>query len=294
MPRPIPNYDLYGNLLSGASRDAVHCERVRERSAPHDWTIRLHRHKHLAQFFLFETAGIEITLAETRYRTTRPSALFVPPGTPHGFRFPDNTEGDVLTLALEALDADTVSRISLLPDHGATLLTEDTCPFFDDLRSVTRQAQRVFADVRPARNETLCTLARLLVLLCQSSLQTGLAGARPVDVHELTLHEQQAQRFCNLLEHHFQEPLSVGEYASRTGVSPAHLTRICRRLLNASPNALVRQRRLVEARRLLEFTRHPVTEIAQRSGYRDPAFFCRTFKKQTGMTPGGFRMRVGS
>ncbi|MFC6761464.1 helix-turn-helix domain-containing protein [Sulfitobacter porphyrae] len=76
----------------------------------------------------------------------------------------------------------------------------------------------------------------------------------------LTRHETQAENFCSLVEAHFREDLSVSDYGTKLGVSAPHLTRVCKSVLGFTPNELVRQRRLLEAKRLLEYTRLPISE----------------------------------
>jgi AraC family transcriptional regulator, transcriptional activator of pobA len=46
---------------------------------------------------------------------------------------------------------------------------------------------------------------------------------------------------------------------------------------------------MLEAKRLLIYSQANVKEIAYRLGYEDHAYFSRLFKKQTGLTPSGFR-----
>ena len=103
--RSIPNYELYGDLLSGSYIDTVHHETIKERSSKHHWTIRLHRHRNLAQVFLFRTPGVSFRLSEVTHTSTEPLALFIPPDTVHGFRFPEDVVGDVLSLRTNALGA---------------------------------------------------------------------------------------------------------------------------------------------------------------------------------------------
>ena len=44
-----------------------------------------------------------------------------------------------------------------------------------------------------------------------------------------------------------------------------------------------------EAKRLLESGQTPVDEISVASGYEDPSFFRRLFKRRTGLTPSQYR-----
>jgi AraC family 4-hydroxyphenylacetate 3-monooxygenase operon regulatory protein len=53
--------------------------------------------------------------------------------------------------------------------------------------------------------------------------------------------------------------------------------------------AIVHERALSEARRLLRFTQIPVAELSYQLGFADPAYFSRFFKQRTGLPPGEFR-----
>ncbi|HNH36489.1 MAG TPA: AraC family transcriptional regulator, partial [Rhodocyclaceae bacterium] len=52
---------------------------------------------------------------------------------------------------------------------------------------------------------------------------------------------------------------------------------------------LVQARLLLEARRRLVYIAAPVSLLAYELGFQDPAYFCRVFKRATGMTPTAFR-----
>ena len=74
----VPNYELYGEFLSGAHDELVHFEPLKERSSQIDWTIRLHRHARLVQVFSFQTPGVFVRVGEDTYTTTHPVILLVP------------------------------------------------------------------------------------------------------------------------------------------------------------------------------------------------------------------------
>ena len=289
MPRPVPTYELYGELLSGMRSDPVHHETIPERSARHDWNIRPHRHDRLAQIMRLGTAGVRITAGETAFENTGPLILLIPPGVVHGFRFPEHTEGDVVSLPLDQLDDETTQRLTAMGQGGPVVLTPDQATHFATIGTLMRQVQSVFQDISLERNAILKALARLIVLYIGADARAAHPVAVAAAPNDRTRHEAQAQAFCAAVEAGFADAHSVADYARSVGVSTPHLSRICRRILGVSPNALIRQRRMVEARRLLEFTRYSVADVALRAGFRDIAYFSRAFKADTGVTPSAFR-----
>ncbi|MFF0432976.1 AraC family transcriptional regulator [Streptomyces sp. NPDC004327] len=83
--------------------------------------------------------------------------------------------------------------------------------------------------------------------------------------------------------------LSVRACADRLGVTPGYLTEAVRAAVGRTPGSLLREARTQEAQRLLARTDLSVRQVAARTGFEDPAYFCRFFRRETGMSPGGFR-----
>ncbi|MFF9195547.1 AraC family transcriptional regulator [Streptomyces sp. NPDC014779] len=84
-------------------------------------------------------------------------------------------------------------------------------------------------------------------------------------------------------------PRSVRDCARRIGVTPGYLAEAVRAALGRTPAGLLREARTQEAQRLLARTELTVRQIAARTGFDDPAYFCRFFRRETGMSPGDFR-----
>lgn len=295
--RSVPNYELYGELLSGVRHDPVHLEAIKERSSRHNWTIRLHRHSRLAQIFVFQSAGIFVRLGEIEYTTTEPAILMIPPGIPHGFRFSEDVIGDVITLRTEELDAATNAKIeqfnldrAYIMGRGAGRgIDSSATPYFDSVTSLIDQLRMLLQDVTVDRSDLLLSVVQLIIAyLSASRHQTMVRRDVPLS-NQLSRHEIQADQFCKLVEEHFETSWGVTDYAREVGISAPQLTRISRRILGCPPNELVGQRRILEAKRLLEYTRLSISEIAHRSGYRDAAFFSRAFKQKTGFSPQAYR-----
>ncbi len=81
----------------------------------------------------------------------------------------------------------------------------------------------------------------------------------------------------------------VHELAARAAVSRRTLERRARDRFGRGLAAERRQRRLAEAQRLLAAGRVPIAEIATRTGFSSHSQLVRTFRRETGMTPGAWR-----
>jgi AraC-like DNA-binding protein len=79
------------------------------------------------------------------------------------------------------------------------------------------------------------------------------------------------------------------QIASELGMAESTLRRRFRQATGTPPHAYVLQCRTARARQLLAETNLELKEIARRLGYRDVYFFCRQFRKQTGVPPGLYR-----
>jgi AraC family transcriptional regulator of adaptative response / DNA-3-methyladenine glycosylase II len=69
----------------------------------------------------------------------------------------------------------------------------------------------------------------------------------------------------------------VEALAERLGMGPRHLSRLCKKYLGVSPTQMARTARVQRAKRLLDETQLPVSEIALRSGFRSLRRFHTVF-----------------
>jgi AraC-like DNA-binding protein len=113
--------------------------------------------------------------------------------------------------------------------------------------------------------------------------------AHQADVKRPTAAKRLASRYSALLERDFRSGHGVADYATELGVTPTHLSRVCRESCGRSASDLLQDRRLYEARRLLAETREPVKTIAHTLGFTSPAYFTRAFHAKIGKTPSQFR-----
>lgn len=72
-------------------------------------------------------------------------------------------------------------------------------------------------------------------------------------------------------------------------VTPNHLYALCKDLTDLSAGELIRNRILLEAKRLLTNAKINVSEIAVDLGFADNSYFSKFFKKYEGVSPEVFR-----
>lgn len=97
------------------------------------------------------------------------------------------------------------------------------------------------------------------------------------------------RKFTRLVEEHYKSKHTVADYADLLCMSPKTITHKFNRLRLPQPNEVIKDRIVLEAKRLLVHTSLTAKEIAYDLGYQDPAYFSRLFLTKTGESPSNFR-----
>lgn len=96
--------------------------------------------------------------------------------------------------------------------------------------------------------------------------------------------------FSQLIEQHYTVLHAVADYAGLLFITPKSLNKRISIYSKTTPNDLIKNRIILEAKRLLAHTSLNVKEIAYRLGYEDSSYFIRFFTKHTGNSPQKFRI----
>lgn len=92
-----------------------------------------------------------------------------------------------------------------------------------------------------------------------------------------------------VLENYSSDTLTVGDIAASVGITEVHLRRIFKSRSGISPMRYVNYLRIEKAKNMLRGSNCTVSEVACISGFADPYYFSREFKRQVGLSPSGFR-----
>lgn len=97
-------------------------------------------------------------------------------------------------------------------------------------------------------------------------------------------------QFKNLLTVHSHSLKSPSAYASKLNVSLGYLNESIKKITGSTVSYWIQQEIFSEAKRLLYHSDADVKQIANELGYTDYAYFSRSFRKTSGMSPSEFRM----
>lgn len=281
---PVPIFKLYGETVYWPTPDLLHMESIPERSRLHDWHIQPHQHADLVQILYVRQGTAELEIEGRQYHFDRPVVQLVPPLCVHGFRFSHDVEGYVLSLALPLVEE--LGRVlggRILSSSSAHLLVSQERQQLDNALD---QLWKEYTDSAEGRDLMLSSLTNMLLIWLHRLQRKEMTQTVSPDRGG-----QHLSGFLQLLEQQFRKHCSIDGYATRLGISAAHLNALCRRFCQQSALQIINQRVLLEAKRCLIYTNMTVSQVADTLGFSDPAYFSRFFKRHTGLPPREFRLQ---
>ncbi len=91
------------------------------------------------------------------------------------------------------------------------------------------------------------------------------------------------------METNFAEEITTAQLVNISHYSQRHFIRLFSATYSVTPQQYLLSIRIRHASTLLRSTELSITETALRCGFSDPNYFCRIFKKSTGVTPSAYR-----
>ncbi|EGF91049.1 regulatory protein [Asticcacaulis biprosthecium C19] len=285
---PIPRFYLFGEPPPReVDEHFLHLETIADRSAPLQGRIRPHMHGDL-NHVLIVTRGHGRVLGEgDGLAFTAPHIVLVPAGSVHGFDFSDDISGHVLTIASAYLDEVFRTRDDLTRQPLAPL----TLPVDDHktLREIQRWVARLGRELRwQAPAHRVAIEANLLGLLAEIERLSHRHGDAPSAA--IPPHQRLLARFREQVERNFRGNWVLDDYLKALRATEPQLRYACQKAGESSPMQVLLYRRLIEAKRLLLYSDLTVTDCCHQTGFDDPAYFSRLFRRHVGQSPREFRL----
>lgn len=284
----IPVFKLYGESLDWPTPDLLHCETISSRSREHEWEIKPHRHADLCQLLFVFKGQAELEIEGQRTQLQTPAIQVLPPLSVHGFRFSEDVEGFIVTLATPLI----THLQAQLGDSVHALASAEHYPAGADgdyLNSLFSALQAEYNGHQPAREMLMHSLVSvIMVWVSRQAIVRHKASQRPQRQREYL------NGFIQLVEETYRQHVKVEDLAHRLGISVSHLNGTCRELAGQPALQIMHERQLLEAKRLLTYTSMTIYEMSELLGFSDPTNFTRLFRRRVGISPKAFRDRLKS
>ena len=168
-------------------------------------------------------------------------------------------------------------------------LRKDRCR--QDTPVVTNIINGMFGLLKVYFDQSECTCISQLVLCQLKAFFIGFheylqrnPQYRPDEVKSYRVREL-FNRFMMLLEKDYKISRDVNYYAEKMNISSKYLTNIVNQVTGHTPKTIIDQYVILQLKLHLKRSTQSIKEMAWEFHFADVSFFCRYFKKHTGLTP---------
>jgi len=285
MKKHIPVYDIQN--FSAYKNDGILVSRFGYYAQQHQHLHSAHRHSFY--HFVFFTKGSGKQQIDFKTFDVKPKLIyFMIPGQVHSWAFESEPDGYLLnfsasyfsSLLLQQEYLDKFSFFSGKPEEQVLVLDEATS---DRISTIFEEILKEGELNQPINDD----LVR--VLLLQLFIEVARTEKQVTNVLTNPYNHTILRNFQQLIEKNYTQLRLPKQYAALLYITPNHLNALCNDFLGTSAGKLIRDRIILEAKRLLINVDLRVVEIAEKLNFEDQSYFVKFFKKYEGTTPERFR-----
>jgi len=245
-----------------------------------------HSHDHYEMIWVISGIGsVRVDLKE--YTIGDNHLYWVGPGVVHQFQTNIDAEGYILSFAASFLkladqEFDSISPMSVCQLFSERVLVEIQNQATSEIREIVMKMANELNNEYSFRTQILQRYFKIFLIYLIRDLD-GLPFVKQTREIEL------AKSFMELLDKHFKEKKMVADYASLLLVTPNYLNGIVKKNTGFSAGHLIRQRVVLEAKRMGRYSDAGMKEIAYSLGFADSGHFSKFFKAVSGMNFSDFK-----
>ena len=249
-------------------------------------------HKHNFYHLVFFTEGRgSHTIDFERFGVKPYQLYFMIPGQVHQWSFEGKVDGYVVNFSPDFFQSFLVQTgyLNQFPFFsGNTGLAVIDLPNKQQaiVHDVFKKLLAEYEEKQPAALDMIRTLLLQLFIVVNRLSSPGLT--KQASPYNLTL----LQNFQQLIEKNYLTLRLPKEYAALLYITPNHLNALSHDLLGISAGEVIRNRVILETKRLLVNPELAIAEIASQLNFTDNSYFTKFFKKQAGQTPEEFRKQL--
>ena len=285
MQSNIPRIDI--NSLSEHKEDHIMVSRFAEYLAIHPNLTLPHRHSFYHLLFFTEGGGMH-TIDFNHFEVKPYQIYFMVPGQVHSWNFKGNVEGFVVNFSdiffqSFLLRPEYITSFSFFTGRtdGSVINLPD--PMQGTVEHLFEGLLRQATQRNVYKEDMIRVLLLQLFILVEQSTSLNRQQNTSYKSHPIV------KDFQKLIEKNFIDMRQPGEYAKILNITPNHLNALCKEHLGRQAGEIIRDRIVLEAKRLLVNLGLTVSEIAYKLNFNDNSYFTKFFKKEVGVNPEIFR-----
>lgn len=283
-----PVYDISG--LDVSQRDILVMPLARYISINQHKLYAPHRHSFYHAVYFTKGGGTHY-IDFDRFEAKPFQIYFMVPGQVHHWEFQDEqVDGFVLNFSVSffqsfLLRADYIDDFYFFQGRGVESVMTVPVSLQPKVTTIFSEMVALRESINPSNFDKIRVLTLLLLL--------HIADLYPAKQGAATSYKQTVLRnFQRLVAKHFIEWRHPRDYAALLYITPNHLNALCTDILGVSAGEVIRNRVVLEAKRLLVNPGLTISTIAYQLNFKDNSYFTKFFKKYTNQTPEGFRKAV--
>lgn len=251
-----------------------------------------HRHDNFYEILFLTQGSGHYTIDFKKYPILANHVYFVSPGQVHTIEYSPDILGFIFLFTgefymLEKTDKNKLFQFPFF--HG---LTYENPPFQipnpEELETIFNLLCRELKSDSETNAEIALSALDLILNICKKNY--------PFKEEEKYTGKGRllVKQFKQLVEENYRNQHLVREYANTLNVTPNHLNETVKQLTGITAKELIKERQIIEIKRLLSHTELNINEIALAMNFEDQSYFSRFFRKNTGISPNTFRENLSS
>lgn len=246
-----------------------------------------HRHS-FYQVVYFGSGNGSHVLDFEKYSIKPGQIYFMTPGQVHSWFFDKETDGFLINFT-ESFFSSVIMNPNYLtdfpffsgvPGENVLQIPETNLAVFNQI------LEQIFEESRQQQEYKSDYLRlKLTELFIQVARGTASGNTKINNRHNYLL----LRNFQKQIEENFSRKKLPKDYAALLFITPNHLNALCKNTLGKSAGEIIRDRVLLEAKRLLVNSDLSITQLSYHLNFDDPSYFVKFFKKYVGFTPEEFR-----
>ncbi|MET3113385.1 AraC family transcriptional activator of pobA [Pedobacter sp. CG_S7] len=285
MKKGIPVYDI--NTFGAYKNEAIIVSRFGHYAKKYQHFHSAHRHSFYHMVYFTKGSGTQ-TIDFKQYPVLPGLIYFMTPGQVHSWSFTDEVDGYLINFSEAHFNSFLFDPLYLhnfiffaeLSSGAICVLPEDSWGKINEL----------FEDIlKEGENTDLYSEDMVRILMLKIFIQVARVLNLKHPVHQLSYNQTLLYSFKKLIETHFIAYRFPKQYAELLHITPNHLNAATNNHLGISAGQLIRNRVILEAKRLLINMELSVAAISDKLAFNDQSYFVKFFKKNVGVTPDKFR-----